>query len=163
MPKRRKAKILWDISQPWEVNIATLIEAQRAQRDDWSATRRFEQAAKVEAVHRKRRRAASRRWAAKHDARPRRVPPAPGRRRRDQILRAMVPGEWYAVPDIAAASGVPYRSVQPTLYQRLWPEGLVERAQDEAWRAGVMPRAPQVLWRLTVAGEAARELAVVLE
>jgi hypothetical protein len=154
MPTRSKSLTLRDLVKqaaraldaPVVVNIDldALIAAQRASRDEWPATRRFAQAAMVEAVHRKRRRAARRRWRIKYVARPRRqTRPAPGQRRRDQVLGAMLPGEWYAVPDVVAASGVPYRSVQPTLYQRLEPEGLVERAQNEAWYVGALTGVPK--------------------
>jgi hypothetical protein len=162
---KQHSDVLRDIlNRPFEVDIDAVLEALAyKKRYDWSAEQRFSWGMRCAKVHHRRRRVRRAIWSAKHDARPRRAIPTAGRRRRDEILRAMQPGEWHTVREISTMSGVPYRSIQPMLYQRLEPERLVEKAQDAAWRAGDLSSVARTLWRITATGEVARAMAIVLE
>jgi hypothetical protein len=85
------------------------------------------------------------------------------------VLAAMDPGHWYALADIAAASGVPVRTVKSLCTFRLSRDGIVCRADNPAFvkivanQYTVKPREdrePMHLWSLTDAGCIARKQAL---
>jgi hypothetical protein len=141
--------------EPWEVQFPDTIEIILEQRKDWSAKQRSRHAATADRGDRLWRRGE------RDGTRKRRPRPAPARRERNQVLRAMRPFAWYTTLDVAARAGIHYRAVQPVLQKQL-AEEKVERMQNPAWRAGTTPVAPRTLWRLTLKGEIARELSIFL-
>jgi len=73
----------------------------------------------------------------------------------DRIFGSLVPGQWYARPDIATVSGVRYQPVKAYAV-KFWKQGFLERIQNPAWkppeRVG-MKQEPRWLYRLTKEGE----------
>ena len=83
----------------------------------------------------------------------------PGQSIADRMLRAMRPGEWYGMGDIARMTGVG-RSARGKVQQILLPRGWVEQVANPAFRGildpwqimrGAEPE-PQFLYRLTEVG-----------
>lgn len=79
------------------------------------------------------------------------------------VLAAMIPGEWHASPDIAAALPmIAPRSLRSKMKQRLLPRGFIERIRNPEYRT--LPGGarfqglaiPEYLYRLTEAGEIRR-------
>ena len=69
--------------------------------------------------------------------------------RKAQILEALVPGQWFGVPDVIAATGAPPGSVK-ALLQVLRKEGRAERVKNPDFDAGTHAGAqmePQWLYR----------------
>jgi hypothetical protein len=91
--------------------------------------------------------------------------PLPGRSIADRMLRAMQPGAWYGMGDIARMAGVD-RSARAKVHQVLLRRRWIEKAKNPAfcgrldpWHilAGAEPE-PQHLYRLTDAGLNAKGL-----
>ncbi len=83
----------------------------------------------------------------------------PGQSIADRMLRAMRPGEWFGMGDIARMAGVE-RSARGKVHQILLRRGWVEKADNPAYRGRLDPRQimagaepePQHLYRLTESG-----------
>jgi hypothetical protein len=85
--------------------------------------------------------------------------PPPGQSIADRMLRAMQPGAWYGMGDIARMAGVD-RSARAKVHQVLLRRRWIEKADNPAFRgtfdpwqimAGAEPE-PQHLYRLTESG-----------
>lgn len=162
----------WDPKATWEVNIAAAIEAQNA-RKVWSVERRAKHGKAIAAGHKRRRakerkakiaRANEREKERKMGKPWRPMPPELGKRRCDQVLRVMEPGEWYAAADLSKLSGCEYaKSILPHDMQRPGREWVEKGANADynGWQRA--SRIPKFLWRLTPSGEAARELLIMLD
>jgi len=164
MAKRRKTNFRWNPSHTWEVNIEELLAARRAG-SEWPAAKRARQSRKQIARHKRQKRAARiKRWHKFWINRPRRftglrVPT--GARRFDKILRVMAPGEWYALADIRVLTGLP--RPQDPLIRGGEEKGPIERARGGAGDVHGYNGQPILLYRLSLTGELARALAVMLE
>jgi hypothetical protein len=88
----------------------------------------------------------------------------PGRSIADRMLRAMRPGAWFGMGDIARMAGV-HKSGRGKVHQVLLRRGWIEKAKNPAFRGilnpwqimrGAEPE-PQHLYRLTDAGLTAKE------
>jgi hypothetical protein len=83
----------------------------------------------------------------------------PGQSIADRMLRAMRPGEWFGMGDIARMAGVD-RSARGKVHQILLRRGWIEKAANPAFRGQLGPWAiiagaepePQHLYRLTELG-----------
>lgn len=162
----------------WEPNPETLLEDLAAlafkKNDRWwpghgptplhviekaNATRRAKKAARQEA--------AIKRFEARLDqvARRARHGPQPfGASMAERMVRAMEPGEWYGMGDIARAAGVG-REARGKVVQRLIPLGLIEAAENVDANHGPQKanEPPAKLYRLTAAGEALRGAIMLVE
>jgi hypothetical protein len=88
-----------------------------------------------------------------------RYSPVPGQSIADRMLRAMQPGAWYGMGDIARMAGVD-RSARAKVHQVLLRRRWIEKADNQAFRgtlnpwqimAGAEPE-PKHLYRLTESG-----------
>lgn len=145
----RQKRLLWDPALAWEANIEVLLAAQAAARRHWSASVRRRQMAGRERARKRKRKAALRRLVAWYKVRRARGPrPLVGLRRKDAIVRAMVPGLWHALPDLMRETGIPKNTLNAVLRQKMIAQGLAER--------GRLPDGAGVRFRLTPAGELLR-------
>jgi len=103
--------------------------------------------------------AATERSLARARERSNRYRPLPGQSIADRMLRAMQPGAWYGMGDIARMAGVD-RSARTKVHQVLLRRRWIEKAGNPAYRGrldpwqimrGMEPE-PQHLYRLTEAG-----------
>jgi hypothetical protein len=83
----------------------------------------------------------------------------PGQTIADRMLRAMQPGAWYGMGDVARLAGV-HKSGRGKVHQVLLPRGWIEQASNPAFRGRLDPwqimrgaePEPQHLYRLTELG-----------
>lgn len=67
-----------------------------------------------------------------------------------QVMAArMVPGDWYALPDLAALMPESSLGTCKTWWRRLQQNGIVDRAPDPTWRGRTLESVPRYLLRLS--------------